>query len=143
MFIFCFAKFQEIARRTTARSHGLCSSTRHKQLHCFRQSRARRSKREARVGPTKAKPGSSHDPPTPQWPTVLDTPRARLDFIVRSNPVAALNLRYFFFFASGELFDFLGFSVGQFFELFEGTFVLVLADFLVFFELVDGFFDVA
>src|SRR5215469_12436235 len=142
MFVFCFAIFQEIARRTTTHSHGLCSSTRHKRSDCFRQSRARTSEQEARFGPAKL----SHDPSAPQWPMVVDTHYGLSSVVIirflPSNSVAALNLRYLLFFGSGEIFDLFGFSVGELFEFFEGALVLVLADFLVFFELVDGFFDV-
>src|SRR5262249_30657974 len=49
----------------------------------------------------------------------------------------------FFFFGGGELFDFLGFSVGELFEFVERALLLVLADFLVLLEFVDGFLDVA
>src|SRR5580692_5773295 len=49
----------------------------------------------------------------------------------------------FFFFYGAEVFDLLGFGVSELFELVERAFLLVLADFLLFFQFIDGFLDVA
>src|SRR5262249_31489227 len=48
-----------------------------------------------------------------------------------------------FFFGRAQVFDLLGFGVGDLFKFFESTLLFVLADLLVFLELVDRFLDVA
>ena len=49
----------------------------------------------------------------------------------------------FFFLGGREVFDLLGFGVGELFELVERALLVVFADFLLFFQFLDGFLDIA